>query len=118
VAKTILAIMPTPADIRLTRQALANHYKLWTCSSVAKCSELLAEGVRPQLVVSPFVKAEMRQLFDHQNLKDIPILLYAEPTDIATYQKDMRRAASILHYPISEFLLLSTVDKVLRGKVY
>lgn len=110
--------MPNQADVRLTRQALAQHYKLWTCSSVAKCSDLLAEGIRPQLVVSPFVKTEMNTLFDHKDLQDIPILLYAEPTDIATYQRDMKRAAGVLHYPISEFLLLSTVDKFLRGKVY
>jgi hypothetical protein len=118
VAKTILAIMPAQADARLTRQALANHYKLWTCSSIAKCSDMLAEGIRPQLVISPFIKSEVTQLFEHDDLQGIPILLYAEPKDIATYQIDMKRAAGILHYPISEFLLLSTVDKFLRGKVY
>jgi hypothetical protein len=118
VAKTVLAIMPTQGDVRLTRQALAQHYKLWTCSSISKSIDLLKEGIRPQLVVSPFVKNDMNLLFDHNDLQGIPILLYAEPTDIATYQTDMKRAAGVLHYPISEFLLLSTVDKFLRGKVY
>ncbi len=110
--------MPTQADVRLTRQALAKHYKLWTCSSISGATELLEEGIRPQLIVSPFVKTEINQLFNHTDLQDIPILLYAEPTDIASYQKEMKPAAGVLHYPISEFLLLSTVDKFLRGKVY
>jgi hypothetical protein len=118
VAKTVLAIMPTQSDVRLARQALAQHYKLWTCSSVPGCLELLKEGIKPQLVISPFIKPDLPFLFDHSDLQGIPILLYAEPTDIATYPKDMKRAAAVLHYPISEFLLLSTVDKFLRGKVF
>jgi hypothetical protein len=118
VAKTIIAIMSTPADVRLSRQALRQHYKLWTCSSIPQGLELLKEGIRPQLVVSPFVKNDIQLLFDHTDLQGIPILLYAEPTDIAAYQKEMKPAAGVLHYPISEFLLLSTVDKFLRGKAY
>jgi DNA-binding NtrC family response regulator len=118
VAKTIIAIMPTQADVRLSRQALAQHYKLWTCSSIPKSLELLKEGIRPQLIVSPFVKDTINSLFEHSDLQGIPVIIYAEPTDIATYQKDMKRAAAILHYPISEFLLLSTIDKFLRMKPY
>jgi hypothetical protein len=118
VAKTVIAIMPTQPDIRLTRQALGQHYKLWTASSINGGLELLTEGIRPQLVVSPFVKNDINLLFDHSDLQGIPILLYAEPNDLAAYQKEMKRAAGILHYPISEFLLLSTVDKFLRGKAY
>lgn len=110
--------MTNQPDVRLARQALAQHYKLWTCSSVPKCLELLKEGIKPQLVISPFIKADLPFLFDHSELQTIPIILYAEPKDIATYPKEMKRAAAILHYPISEFLLLSTVDKFLRGKVF
>lgn len=110
--------MPTQADVRLSRQALAQHYKLWTCSSIPKSLDLLKEGIHPQLVVSPFVKNDINMLFDHNDLQGIPVILYAEPTDIATYPKEMKRAAAILHYPISEFLLLSTVDKILRVKPY
>ncbi len=110
--------MQTQGDVRLTRQALGKHYKLWTCESIAKGLELLTEGVHPQLVVSPFIKNDVNLLFNHADLQGIPILLYAEPNDIAAYQKDMKRAAALLHYPISEFLLLSTVDKFLRGKAY
>jgi hypothetical protein len=118
VAKTVLAIVQTQGDIRLVRQALAQHYKLWTCGTVAKGLELLTEGIRPQLILSPFVKNEVNSLFDHADLQNAPILLYAEPNDMAAYQKEMKRAAALLHYPISEFILLTTVDKFLRGKVY
>jgi hypothetical protein len=118
VAKTVLAIMQTQADVRLTKQALALHYKLWTCNSIDKGLELLTEGIRPQLVVSPFVRNDVNLLFGHKDLETIPILLYAEPNDMAAYQKEMKRAAALLHYPISEFVLLSTVDKFLRGKAY
>jgi hypothetical protein len=117
-AKTVIAVMKTPGDVRLARQALAQHYKLWTCGSIPKMLEMLSEGVRPQLIVSPFIRNEMVSLFDHQDLQGIPILLYAEPSDMAAYQVEMKRAAALLHYPISEFTLLSTVDKFLRGKAY
>jgi hypothetical protein len=117
-AKTIIAVMKTPGDVRLARQALAQHYKLWTCGSIARVLEMLNEGIRPQLVVSPFVRNEMASLFDHKDLQGVPILLYAEPNDLAAYQGEMKRAAALLHYPISEFTLLSTVDRFLRGKAY
>ena len=117
-AKTVIAVMKTQADVRLTRQALAQHYKLWTCGSVVRVLEMLGEGIRPQLVISPFVRNEINRLFDHPDLQAIPIILYAEPNEIAAYQAEMKRAGAILHYPISEFTLLSTVDKFLRGKAY
>jgi hypothetical protein len=117
-AKTIIAVMKTPGDVRLARQALAQHYKLWTCGSIARGLEMLSEGVQPQLVISPFIRSEMASLFDHKDLQGTPILLYAEPNDMAAYQSEMKRAAALLHYPISEFTLLSTVDKFLRGKAY
>jgi hypothetical protein len=110
--------MPSQSDVRLARQALTQHYKLWTCNSVAKGLELLGEGIRPQLVVSPFVKQEVNLLFDHAALQAVPIVLYAEPNELAAYPKEMKRAAALLHYPISAFTLLSTVDKFLRGKTY
>jgi hypothetical protein len=117
-AKTIIAVMKTPGDVRLARQALAQHYKLWTCGSIARLLEMLGEGIRPQLVISPFVRNDVNLLFDHPDLQAVPIILYAEPSDIAAYQAEMKRAGAILHYPISEFTLLSTVDKFLRGKAY
>jgi hypothetical protein len=117
-AKTVIAVMKTQADVRLTRQAVAQHYKLWTCSSIPKGLELLTEGIRPQLVISPFVRKDVNLLFDHPDLQAIPVILYAEPNDIAAYQAEMKRAGAILHYPISEFTLLSTIDKFLRGKAY
>ncbi len=117
-AKTIIAVMKTSGDVRLARQALAQHYKLWTCGSIQKGLELLTEGIRPQLVISPFVRNDINLLFDHPALQAIPIILYAEPNNIAAYQAEMKRAGAILHYPISEFMLLSTVDKFLRGKAY
>jgi hypothetical protein len=117
-AKTIIAVMRTQGDVRLARQALAQHYKLWTCSSIARVLEMLDEGIRPQLIVSPFVRNEVNSLFNHKDLQGVPILLYAEPNDIAAYQGEMKRAAALVHYPISEFTLLSTADKFLRGKAY
>ncbi|MGL4610143.1 MAG: hypothetical protein ACRCYY_10720 [Trueperaceae bacterium] len=117
-AKTILAVMQTAGDVRLARQALAQHYKLWTCSSIARSLEMLSEGIQPQLVISPFSRGEIESVFNCKHLQGVPVLLYAAPNDMAAYPQEMKRAASLLHYPISEFMLLSTVDKFLRVSSY
>ena len=117
-AKTILAIFDKASDVKLVRQVFANNHRIWSCVSIERGLELISEGLKPQLVLSPYIQGETEALFEHKDLEITPIILYAEPTKIATYQREMRRARAIIHYPINEFALLRDVERYIRGKDY
>jgi DNA-binding NtrC family response regulator len=117
-AKTILAIFDKASDVKLVRQVLANEHRVWNCPNIARALELMTEGLKPQMVLSPFIVGETEALFEHKDLQISPIILYAEPKDIAKYQHQMRRARAIMHYPINEFVLLRDVERYIRIKDY
>lgn len=117
-AKTILAIFDKASDIKLVRHTLANEHRIWTCASIERALELMTEGLKPQMVLSPYIQDETEKLFEHKDLQLASILLYAEPKDIAKYQHQMRKARAIIHYPINEFALQRDVERYIRVKDY
>lgn len=116
-AKTILAILDKASDVKLVRQVL-NEQRIWNCQSTQKALELMEEGLRPQMVLSPYLPGQTEILFEHPHLQLAPIILYAEPRDIAKYQHQMRRARAIIHYPINEFALQRDIERYIRTRDY
>jgi PleD family two-component response regulator len=117
-AKTILAIFDKASDVKLVRHTLANEHRVWNCPSIKRALELIEEGLRPQMVLTPYIPDETEKLFVHKELQISPILIYAEPKNIAKYQHQMRRARAVIHYPINEFALQRDVERYIRTKDY
>jgi hypothetical protein len=113
-AKTILAIFDKPSDVKLVRHTLSNEHRVWNCPSIQRALELMEEGLHPQMVITPYIPDETEKLFEHKELQISPILIYAEPKDIAKYQQKIRKARAIIHYPINEFALQRDVERYIR----